>query len=110
MFFSFISDDSPGGIDGEELYALMYKARGTPSLRRVRRALLGVKDKKGKPPPMLDQALVLRAVRQLDSTSRAGSRPILRESVFVNYMLGAFKQGECWLSLNLFGVCLLNQQ
>ena len=86
-------DDTPGGIDGEELYALMYKARGTPALRRVRKALLGIKDKKKKPPPMLDQQLVLRAVRQLDPTSRAGSRPILRETYFVNYMLGAFKQG-----------------
>ena len=37
-------DDTPGGIDAEELYALMFKARGTPALRRVRRSLLGVKD------------------------------------------------------------------
>ena len=87
-------DDSPGGIDGEELYALMYKARSAPALRRVRKALLGIKDKKNKPPPMLDQTLVLRAVRQLDPSSRAGSRPILKETQFVNYMLGAFKQGS----------------
>ena len=87
------NDDSPGGIDGEELYALMYRARGTPALRRARRALLGVRDKKGKPPPMIDQALVLRAVRQLDPTSRSGSRPILNERAFTSYMLNAFKQG-----------------
>lgn len=86
-------DDSPGGIDGEELFALMYRARGTPALRRVRRALIGVKDKKGKPPPMLDQSLVLRAVRQLDPSSRSGSRPILNERAFITYMLNAFKQG-----------------
>lgn len=86
-------DDSPGGIDGEELYALMYKVRGTPSLRRVRRTLLGIKDKKGKPPSMIDQTLVLRAVRQLDPKARAGSRPILNEAAFVNYMLGAFRKG-----------------
>ena len=86
-------DDTPGGIDGEELYALMYKTRSVPALRRVRKALLGVKDKKNKPPPMLDQQHVLRAVRQLDPTARPGSRPVLTETAFINYMLGAFKQG-----------------
>jgi len=86
-------DDTPGGIDGEELYALMFKARSAPALRRVRKALLGIKDKKKKPPQMLDQQHVLRAVRQLDPTARAGSRPVLSETAFINYMLGAFKQG-----------------
>lgn len=93
MFSDKEDDDSPGGIDAEELFALMYKARATNSLRRVRRALLGIKDKKGKPPPMIDQDLVYRAVRQLDRKSTSGSRPILRERAFTSYMLMAFKQG-----------------
>ena len=42
------NDDTPGGIDGEELFALMYRARDTLALRR-RRALLGIKDKKETP-------------------------------------------------------------
>ena len=86
-------DDSPGGIDAEELYALMYKARMSRGLRKVRRALLGIKDKKSKPPSLPPQDVVLAAVRQLDPTARAGSRPVLREDMFVGYMLGAFNQG-----------------
>ena len=42
---------------------------------------------------MIDQDLVYRAVRQLDQKSQSGSRPILRETAFISYMLMAFKQG-----------------